>query len=205
MELDRSFSFAGYDHILSVQSRGVGPVLALPHLGGWEWAAAWLARVAGNPVTAVAEHLEDDVFEWFRNQREGYGVEVIGHDDPATMAKLLERIRQRRVLTLLADRDLEGGGVAVTLFGEQTTIPGGPALLSLRSGAPILPTAVFFRHSDRLCIVGAPIWPERHGRLRDDVARLSQAVASAFEPLIAAAPHQWHVLGPLWLADRDST
>ncbi len=202
IELDRGFSFVGYDHILGVQATGRGPIICLPHLGGWEWAAAWLARIANNPVTAVAENLGGETFDWFCAQREAYGIEVVAHDDPAATTTLLERIEEGRILTLVADRDLAGDGVEVELFGRTTTVPGGPALLSLRTGSPILPTAVYFRRRDRLCRVGAPMYPVRQGRLRDDVQRVSQAMVARFEALIAAAPEQWHVLGPLWLADR---
>ena len=36
----------------------IGPILALPHLGGWEWAAFWLTRITGSAVcSAVVEEL----------------------------------------------------------------------------------------------------------------------------------------------------
>ena len=42
---------------------------------------------------------------------------------------------------------------------------------------------------------------ERSGRLRVDVAELTQRVAFALQELIAAAPTQWHVLQPHWIED----
>jgi KDO2-lipid IV(A) lauroyltransferase len=44
---------------------------------------------------------------------------------------------------------------------------------------------------------------ERVGRLRDDIARITQALAHELEQLIRVAPEQWHLLQPNWPSDRD--
>jgi KDO2-lipid IV(A) lauroyltransferase len=107
------------------------------------------------------------------------------------------------VVCLLADRDVAGGGVPVTFFGEKTTMPAGPATLTLRTGAPILPTAVYFApgRDQHLGIVRPPVEIERTGRLRDDVALLTQRLAEEFELLIRKAPAQWHLFQPNWPSD----
>ena len=51
-------------------------------------------------------------------------------------------MRANEVVCLLADRDLTGDGIEVEFFGERTTLPGGPALLALRGGAPLLPAGL---------------------------------------------------------------
>ena len=53
-------------------------------------------------------------------------------------------MRDNEVVCLLADRDLTGDGVEVEFFGERTTLPGGPAMLALRGGAPLLPAGCYF-------------------------------------------------------------
>jgi phosphatidylinositol dimannoside acyltransferase len=45
---------------------------------------------------------------------------------------------------LLCDRDIPRNGVEVEFFGERTTMPAGPVTIAMRTGAPILPTAVYF-------------------------------------------------------------
>jgi KDO2-lipid IV(A) lauroyltransferase len=52
-------------------------------------------------------------------------------------------------------------------------------------------------------VVEPPIDTTRRGTLRQDVARLTQEIATRLEGLIRQAPEQWHVFQPLWLADRD--
>ena len=39
-------------------------------------------------------------------------------------------LKRHEVVALVADRDLDGGGVPVTFFGRETTMPSGPAALA---------------------------------------------------------------------------
>jgi KDO2-lipid IV(A) lauroyltransferase len=43
----------------------------------------------------------------------------------------------------------------------------------------------------------------REGRLREDITRITQALAYDFERLIREAPEQWHLLQPNWPSDRS--
>jgi KDO2-lipid IV(A) lauroyltransferase len=84
-------------------------------------------------------------------------------------------------------------------------LPAGPATLALRTGAALLPVTVYFgRKREHHGVVRPPLDTERRGRLRDDIARITQALAHDFEDLIRAAPGQWHLLQPNWPSDRES-
>lgn len=210
--LTRGLRVSGYDHIRTARSRGMGPILVLPHLGGWEWAAAYLGRVAEVPVTAVVERLKPaDLFDWFTALRSSYGVNVVPLG-PAAFGALADAVACGHVVCLLADRDLSGGGVEVRFFGQSVTMPAGPALLARRTGAPIHPTAVYFAASDgqspllgHHCVIESAVTPADTGRLRADVAATTQRIAHRLEALIEAAPEQWHVLEPLLTAEADDT
>ena len=87
-------------------------------------------------------------------------------------------------------------------FGERTTLPAGPATLALRTGAPVLPTAVYFRpDGGHLGKVGAPLDVNRHGSMAEDIASMTQQLAHRLEELIRLAPDQWHLLQPNWPSD----
>jgi len=116
------------------------------------------------------------------------------------MEVLAERLRAGGAVCLVADRDLSRGGVEVQFFGEPTRMPGGPAMLSALTGAPVLPVGLWFTDDGWGHRVNPPIdAPE--GRLREKVAAGTQAVADVFAREIAAHPTDWHMLQPLWLAD----
>ncbi|MDP1807164.1 MAG: phosphatidylinositol mannoside acyltransferase [Acidimicrobiales bacterium] len=200
--LEAGFTYEGYEHIDAARAAGKGAVMALPHLGGWEWAAFWLTRVRGVPVTAVVERLEPDaLFEWFVELRESLGMTIVPLGPEAGTATA-RALRDNNLLALLCDRDIAGNGIEVEFFGERTTLPGGPAVLALRSGAPILPTAIYFEGSTRHAVVRAPLDTSRQGSLREDIQRVTQDVAHALEELIRVAPEQWHLLQPNWPSDR---
>jgi phosphatidylinositol dimannoside acyltransferase len=201
--VERGFDVTGYEHIEHALAAGNGVILVLPHLGGWEWAGRWIAD-QGHQITVVVEKIDPpELFDWFVDLRSALGMHVValGPDAGQTVMKAL---RENHVVCLLADRDLQGGGPEVEFFGERTTLPGGPAMLSLRTGAPILPTAVYFtrRVDGHSAWVRPPLPVERvEQRLRDDVRRVTQLLAHDFEILIRRAPSQWHMFQPNWPSD----
>lgn len=202
--IDAGFSVSGFDNIARSIADGVGPILVLPHLGGWEWAGFWLASVIGIPVTVVVEPVDPpELFEFFAQFRRALGMNVVPLG-PEAGGEVLRAIRDRHVVCLLADRDIAGDGVEVEFFGERTTLPAGPATLALRTGAPMLPTAVYFTRAGNRGVVQSPIPAEREGRFRDDVTRLTGVIAERLEGLIRAAPEQWHLQQPNWPSDREA-
>ncbi len=200
-EVDQGFSYSGFGNIESAAASGKGAIIALPHLGGWEWAAFWVSSVARLPISAVVEPLQPpELFEWFLGLRKSLGMNVIPADQNAGK-EAMAVLRRGEVLCLPSDRDIAGNGVAVDFFGERTTLPAGPATLALRSGAALLPTAIYWRDGTRFGEVRPPLAVERRGRLREDIVRITQALAHEFEILIRKAPEQWHMLSPNWPSD----
>jgi KDO2-lipid IV(A) lauroyltransferase len=130
------------------------------------------------------------------------GLEVVPLGDDVS-TRVLKALRDNRIVCLLCDRDLTGDGVEVEFFGERTTLPAGPATLAIRTGAALLPVAVYFeRGRKHHAVIREGIKVERQGRLRDDIVRITQELARSFEQLIQVAPEQWHLLQPNWPSDR---
>lgn len=201
--VDRAFSVEGFEQVEAASAAGNGTILALPHLGGWEWAGRWLID-RGYRMTVVVEELQPpELFEWFTELRQSLGMTVVaaGHNAGAAVLKAL---RDNEVVCLLCDRDLERNGVEVEFFGERTTLPAGPATLAIRTGAPLIPVAVYFddsRMNGHRAIIRPPVGIQRLGGFRDDVARITQSLANELEFLIRRAPEQWHMFQPNWPSD----
>lgn len=203
-DVDVGFSYEGYDHLQRARDAGKGAIIALPHLGGWEWAAFWLSTIEHVPITAVVEAIEPpELFEWFVQFRRSLGMNIVGLG-PAAGSASLRALRAGEVLCLLSDRDIGGGGVDVEFFGERTTLPAGPATLAFRAKAPLIPTAIYFDGDGHRAVLKPPLEVVRKGSLRDDVARVTQDLAYALEALISAAPDQWHLMQPNWPSDHET-
>jgi KDO2-lipid IV(A) lauroyltransferase len=195
-------SYDGLDRIDAARELGNGVIVALPHLGGWDFGGAWLAT-KGYPITVVVEPVEPpELFEWFADFRRSLGMDVVPLGPEAGRA-VLRTLRDNRFACLLSDRNVGGGGVEVEFFGERTTLPAGPATLALRTGAPLVPTAVYYddARGGHVGIVRPPIEVHRTGRLRDDIVVVTQQLAVELEQFIRRAPEQWHVFQPNWPSD----
>ena len=184
----------GLEHLREGYARGSGVVVALPHVGSWEWGGSYIGSL-GMTMTAVAEVLDPpELFEWFRSKRETIGINIEGLDKDAG-TKLLNVLKNGGVVGLLCDRDIQGGGIEVEFFGSRVTLPAGPATLALRTGATLVAAACYTGPGrDHFAVVTPPIACVREGRLRDDVTRVTQLIAYELEGLIRRAPEQWHVL-----------
>jgi KDO2-lipid IV(A) lauroyltransferase len=200
-QLMERFSLEGYEHIEAAPGRG-GAILALPHLGSWEVGGYWFSLL-GRPITTVAEPVEPpELFEWVTKQRSLLGLNILPLEKES-VGELAHTIRQGGIVALVADRDIVGNGVGVRFFGDMTTLPAGPAVLALRTGAPLLPVAVYQRPRGRYHGVVRPaLQATRAGRFRDDVKALTQQLADEFERLIRDAPTQWHMFQPNWPPER---
>jgi KDO2-lipid IV(A) lauroyltransferase len=185
-----------------------GVVAALMHMGNWDHAGAW-AALTGAPVVTVAERLRPErLYERFLAYRERLGMEILPlTGGPGDVSETLaQRLREGRLVPLLADRDLRDTGVEVDLLGASARMPPGPALLALRTGAALHPVSIW--HEDagdrvpRLVIrFHDEVTPPATGATREKVADMTQQVADVFGTAIRAHPQDWHMLQRVWPAD----
>jgi phosphatidylinositol dimannoside acyltransferase len=204
-QIQSGVSIDGFEHIESGLKLGKGVILALPHLGGWEWSGRWLIQ-RGHRLNAVVEKLESPrLFEMFLQLRRKYGVQVIPLDDNAGVA-VQQALARNEIVALLSDRDIQGTGIEVEFFGERTTIPTGPAFFALRTGAALVPLATYFskRLDGHKTIVRPAVEVKRLATLREDMQRISQDLANELELLIRRDPAQWHLFQPNWPSDSIS-
>ena len=189
------------EHVLRDAYAGSGAVVALPHSGNWDLAGAW-ACVTGMPVTTVVEQLPPDEFAAFLAFRERLGMQVLSHRDPEVLTTLMGAIRRRRVVSLVADRDLARTGVPVSWRGQPITMPAGPALVARRTGAALLPAVCQFTDDGMAILIGDPIQPQPG---RDGLIAMMQQVADFFADTIAKHPQDWHMMQPFFFDQPTSS
>jgi lauroyl/myristoyl acyltransferase len=199
-EVLRTFQLDNEEILAAEVAAGRGVVVALPHAGNWDLAGAWVAA-KGWPITTVAERLKPErLYERFLAFRRGLGMEILpltGGERPV-IDVLEERVRAGVVVPLLADRDLSARGVEVEFFGARTRMPPGPALLALRTGAPLYTATMWFESDRAHARLVGPVPPPEAGPLDVRVRQLTQRVADGLALGIAEHPEDWHMLQRLW-------
>lgn len=192
-------------HLTDGLATGKGVILALPHMGNYDLAGAWVTTKLGVPFTTVAERLKPEtLYDRFVAYREGLGMEVLPHTGGSAFGTLARRLRDGGLVCLVADRDLSASGVEVQFFGEATRIPAGPALLAQQTGALLLPVTLWYDGSPVMRgRVHPPVDVPPSGTRPEKTSVMAQALADAFATGIAEHPEDWHMLQRLWLADLE--
>ena len=188
----------GQEHLDAALAAGRGAVMALPHSGNWDMAGVWMSHTRGR-FTTVAERLKpESLYRRFIDYRESLGFEVIplsgGERPPFEL--LCERLRDNKIVCLMAERDLTRIGVEVNFFGEPTRMPAGSAKLAIETGAALLPVHCWFTDDSSRVDMYPPL-----DCASGDVGVITQALADVFARNIAEHPADWHTLQPQWLAD----
>lgn len=192
-------------YILEMSATGRGVVIAIPHMGNWDQAGAWIIALGAGSFTTVAERLKpESVYERFVTFREGLGMEVL----PASggvrpFGILAERLRAGKIVILPADRDVTGSGIEVEFFGEKAKMMGGSAALAVLTGAALLPAVLWFTEDGWGVKVGTEIPQPTEGTRSQKIAAMLQDVATFFEEGIREHPYDWLMLQKVFVADLD--
>jgi KDO2-lipid IV(A) lauroyltransferase len=192
----------GADLLAAAIAEGRGVVAALPHSGNWDAAGAWVAA-NGWPMVTVAERLaSEELYERFLAFRRELGMEILPHSGgpQPVLETLAERLKAGAVVALVADRDLSARGVEVTFFGAPARMPAGPALLALRTGAPLFAVSLWYEPDGARGKLVGPIEPPgaEEGPLDVRVRLLTQRLADRFAEGIAEHPQDWHMMQRVW-------
>jgi KDO2-lipid IV(A) lauroyltransferase len=183
--------------LIDSMKSGKGVVVALPHSGNWDHAGAYFCSI-GIPLVTVAERLKPEaLFQRFLKYRNSMGFEVLSLDS-RSFVTLLKRAREKRLIALVADRDLSRSGVDVDFFGYPSRMPAGPALLAIKTGIPLVVAHVSYKpigiHID---FTEVPIPAE--GSESEKISATVQACADLFAKGIAEHPEDWHMLQRIWV------
>jgi phosphatidylinositol dimannoside acyltransferase len=184
---------------------GRGVIFALPHMGNWEHAGAWIIARGVDGFTTVMERLKpDSVYERFVAFRESLGMEVL----PATggahpFGVLAQRLRAGRLVCLLADRDVTGAGIEVEFFGEKARMMAGSAALAVQTGAALMPVTLWYEGECWGAHIHEEIPVPAEGTKQEKTAAMTQRLASIFEAAITEHPQDWHMLQRVFVNDLD--
>jgi lauroyl/myristoyl acyltransferase len=192
------------EEALADASAGRGVIFALPHMGNWEVAGAYVVG-RGIRFTTVAERLKpESVFDMFVAFRESLGMEVLPlTGGPNIFGVLAQRLRAGHMVCLLCDRDLTESGVEVDFFGEKARMAAGPAALAIQTRASLRAVTLSFTEDGWSAHVSPDIPVPAEGTRKEKAAAMTQQLASSFEQGITEHPQDWHMLQRVFVSDLD--
>jgi KDO2-lipid IV(A) lauroyltransferase len=184
----------GESHLAAAAARGRGVLLLTAHYGNWELLAASRALTA-HELSVVIRPLDHPVLDRVVARfRERTGVELITRH--RGLREILDALRRGRLVGILLDQNVSRGqGVFVPFFGVPASTSKSLAVISLRTGAPVVPAFIRRRPDGRHRIeIGAALPPPPDG----DVVAYTASFNRAIEEAIRQAPEQWFWLHRRW-------
>ncbi|MBI4446106.1 MAG: lysophospholipid acyltransferase family protein [Acidobacteria bacterium] len=176
-----------------------GLIFVTAHLGNWELLGA-LAIQAGSPtVHSVVRPLDNPYLEsWVRSIRERAGQQI--YSKKGSFWQLSAVLQQGGCVGFLADQDARWRGILIDFLGLPASTTCAPALLSLWSGAPIMPACALRKQPFELSVqFGDLIWPGTR-KSPAEVKRITETYTRSLEAWIRRNPDQW-----LWTHRRWKT
>ena len=174
------------------QQKGV--LVCTIHVGGMDMIGPGL-KLRGESMHVVADDTTyGRLFDHLSAARARQGIFVIGWRNLRALFKVL---REDGNLVLFCDGGYRRGDVPVELCGEATTFPIGPATLSAKTGAPLLPVWCRRDRDERFDARGLP-FVTCASTEPAEIYRATQAVADALGGVIADDPGQWYMFRPVW-------
>ena len=178
-----------------------GCIVALPHAGNWDHAAAYFCST-GITLTAVVEKLKPEaIFKKFLAYRESIGIEAISHKEK-TIPILTQRLQAGKLIALVADRDMSRNGIEVNFFGKTSKMPSGPAILAIKTGAPLITAYVRYTSGGIEIIFDETLKPTNSGSEEEQIKIITQSMADNFAKRIKENPVDWHMLQRIWVDEE---
>ena len=179
-----------------------GCIIALPHSGNWDHAAAYFCST-GIPLTAVVEKLKPEaIFKKFLAYRQSIGIEAISHKEK-TIPILMDRLNQGKLIALVADRDMSRNGIEVNFLGGIAKMPAGPAILAIKTGSPLITAYIRFLDKGIEITFDETIKLPVTGSEEEQIKIVTQSMADNFARRIKDSPVDWHMLQRIWVDEEN--
>ena len=197
-DLCRMVTLKGEEHLQWCVQQGKGTLIITAHYGNWEIAARYLTQCKGYVLNVVARDADDSATAVLVNRIREQGGYCVFPRGQAVRA-VLQALKRNELVAMLPDQN--AGDVFVPFFGRLAGTVAGPALLALRSGAPILPVFCT-RQPDNTYLFEMlpPFVVQPSGDKERDVTDTMAHITALIEQQVRKHPSQW-----LWLHNRWKT
>ena len=193
-DVERMVTVEGEANLCQAFEANKGVLLITGHFGNWEFMARWLTT-HGYPLNVVARKANDPKADkLLTDTREEGGAHVFNRGNSARA--VLQCLKKNEMVALLPDQN--AADVFVPFLGLPTGTVDGPAIIHLKTGAPLLFSWCRRTEDNRFHILFEPIEVVAPtGNREADIAAVMTLINARLEAQIRQYPTQW-----LWLHDR---
>jgi Kdo2-lipid IVA lauroyltransferase/acyltransferase len=202
-ELRRAVEFVDWDRYEAARAGRRGVIMAVTHFGNWELAARAAVR-QGMVLTTITRTLRGPLNERLLAYRRNRGMREL--PDKGASSAALAVLRRGESLGVVVDQNmLPSRGIFVDFFGTAACTTPAPAILALRTGAPVL-LVCDLRAPDgthRIRFDGpfsVPPGPTAHSR----IVALTQDLTHAVEKIVREHPEYWFWVHRRWKTRPES-
>lgn len=198
----RSVGVEGLDNIDKARARGKGVIALSAHIGNWELGGHVLSMLRQPLYAVVMTHRNRKINDFFSKQRTFSGMKPI--EIGMGLRSCYNALKSNGLLAVLGDRDFSKKGIYIDFFGKPALIPKGPAVLSYRTGAVIVPTFMIRQEDDTFrFFFEEPIIPEEGGAEEAAIERLARKYSQVIESYVRRYPAQWYMFRRVWNEASD--
>ncbi len=197
-DFETLFAVHGRPYLDQAIEAGKGAIIVSAHIGNFSVVGKYPSTI-GIRTAIIAERVRPaGLFNYMVRLRSATGIDIFPPGREA-IVPILKLLRSNGVLLVAGDRDVSRQGIDVEFFGETASLPAGPALLAMRTGAALIPAYTVRTSSRKSQVYILP--PLELVRSRDresDLRQNVQLIAHALEEIIRHDPTQWAVLQRVW-------
>ncbi|MHB8636433.1 MAG: lysophospholipid acyltransferase family protein [Fimbriimonadaceae bacterium] len=181
----------GLEHLLAAETLGAGILFVGGHFGNWEWVAQWIASTGRKLTVVQRDANQSGINTRLLKLREAAGLEVMSRG--AAARGILVRMKRNEGVGLLIDQN--AGDAYVPFFGKPAGTVTGPAVISLRTQAPIIPVYAIRVGPGQYRVEFFPAVQAVPGQ--NPTESITAAINANLEAIVRRYPDQW-----LWMHDR---
>jgi KDO2-lipid IV(A) lauroyltransferase len=174
--------------------QGKPPIFFCGHQANWE--ILFLEGSSRMPGVAIGRPIKNQaLYDWVLAMREKFGGKIITPKN--AIKEGLRGLKKGGFLGIVGDQGMPDSGFSCPFLGRNAWTSPVPAILSYRTGSPII-VATLKREKGKYIIHYAdPIWPNPEEPMDKEIDRMMRLALKLFEDAVKKNPGQW-----LWQHNR---
>ncbi|MCJ7773404.1 MAG: hypothetical protein MUP22_09765 [Desulfobacterales bacterium] len=198
-KIAKTVEITGLNHLDNAMAKGKGVIGISAHLGNFLILGPALGS-AGYPYNVVVKDPPDKMMAkiWRKGQINSLNMPILAEPPIECVKNVLQKLGACEIVVLILDED-RSQGVPVEFFGKPAYTATGPAVLSQRSGAPLVPIFAVREGKNRHRIIIEPAGEFELGEDKDkNIATITAWCTRVIENIIRQYPDQWTWFNARW-------